>query len=195
MIIDLVCVTMGAIAFVYTLYTIGVAPTDWQRVTNITYWTTLLIVGSFDFWIAASPGKKILRLTVARHDGTPAPMSSRILRWAVMYAPFLLYVANDVSPNAAVAWIANLWLLGVLIGCLAASNDDKQAWHDQLAGTAIFRRRDIYPARESARGFEPIPPPLPPSASTLTVTSPPAALAPVMVEVAAPAAPATPPSD
>jgi uncharacterized RDD family membrane protein YckC len=163
--IDLVCVAISVIAIVYTLYWIGLVPQDWQRVANITYWIAMLVVASFDIWIAASPGKKILRLAVARHDGTHASTSSRVLRWAIMYAPFVLYIANDVSANNAVAWTANLWLVGVLIGCLAASNDDKQAWHDQLAGTAVFRRRDVYPAQPVARGFDPVPPPLPPSES------------------------------
>lgn len=38
--------------------------------------------------------------------------------------------------------------LFVVIGCLHASNDSKQAWHDQWSGTAVYRRQRIQP-----RGF------------------------------------------
>jgi hypothetical protein len=76
-----------------------------------------------------------------------------------MYGPFVLYVSNELSPNQAVAWLGGIWFAGVLIGCLASANDGKQAWHDQLAGTAVFRRREIYglDARPGS-GPEPLPP-------------------------------------
>ena len=139
-------------------------PDEWERRTNIAYWCTILLIGSFDIILAATPGKAILRIAVGRFDCTPAPVSARVLRFAVMYGPFVLYIANDLSPHPAVAWFGSFWLGGVLLGCLASANDGKQAWHDQLAGTAIFRRREIYirDARPGS-GFEPTPPPLPPS--------------------------------
>jgi uncharacterized RDD family membrane protein YckC len=165
-IIDLVCAIIIGVALPIAIDAMGLtlSPDGWERLETIAWCAAVMLVGSFDIWTAASPGKAILRLAVGRHDGTPAPASARVLRWAIMYGPFVLHIANQLSSNGVVYWMAGLWLAGVLIGCLAASNDDKQAWHDQLAGTAVFRWRDVYP-RSIARGFDAIPPPLPPGAS------------------------------
>ena len=51
----------------------------------------------------------------------------------------------------------------LIVGCLAAANDYRQAWHDELR-TAVFRRRDLYGTQSDA-AVDAIPPPLPVSCS------------------------------
>ena len=49
----------------------------------------------------------------------------------------LLYLRTDYVP---LSFLSSFTALLVLIGCLFASTDNRQAWHDRWAKTAVFRR-------------------------------------------------------
>lgn len=64
-------------------------------------------------------------------------------------------VVNAVAENTAIMWAHGVLQLVYLCGCLAALNDTRQAWHDQVAGTAIFWRDTITgPDPTPGRGFQ-----------------------------------------
>jgi uncharacterized RDD family membrane protein YckC len=46
----------------------------------------------------------------------------------------------------------------LLVGFLYALNDDKRAWHDEWAGTAVYRRRKLAPPPLPYGGYHPRPP-------------------------------------
>lgn len=151
--IDGVCVIVLVFSFAFAAELVGFNAT--QSLIDIAAWIAILLVGSFDIFCAATPGKAILRVAVGRFDCTPSPVAARLLRWTTLYGAFVLYVIHDLLPNPAVAWVGGIWFTAVLIGCLASLNDGRQAWHDQVAGTAIFRRRDIYgPDATPGTGFD-----------------------------------------
>ena len=63
-----------------------------------------------------------------------------ILRWSAkqfwLFA-MLLFILTSVPLFYVLSGFMSLI---VIIECLFASNDDKLAWHDQWAGTAVYRR-------------------------------------------------------
>ena len=115
---------------------------------------------SFEIWVAATPGKFALGLRISAQDCGPADRWTRVLRWSTKHFWLLaamLFALTEFGPLRLLAGFSSLIFA---IGCLFASNDDKLAWHDQWAHTAVCKRRREYQA------FEPImplaPPPLPP---------------------------------
>jgi hypothetical protein len=90
-------------------------------------------------------------------------------RWAIKQAPIffgalatLLFIVSDrggpgrFDPSVRdglfiFAWIdaavAVILLIFVIIGCLRVRLPSHQAFHDAIAGTAIYRRMDVLPGR------------------------------------------------
>ena len=150
----------------------------------------VLFITLADVAFAASPGKSMLGHVIRRPDGTPAPLRRLLLRWAIKCGPLLLlgvtallrkFVFLLFSPvtvqwvTSAAEAVAGIWILALLVGLLATLHPTRRAFHDWLAGTAVFAHEVIRPLPgENARGFEvtplPVlpapdlaaPPPLPP---------------------------------
>lgn len=125
----------------------------------------LLVIGwlSFEIFLAATPAKLILGLCIANANGTPAPRSMRFHRWITKTWCFWLGAVAALTMNEGVDLLGRISFGLLLVGCTGAANDYRQTWHDEIAHTAVFRRRDIYGPRATARGFDTIPPALPPS--------------------------------
>jgi uncharacterized RDD family membrane protein YckC len=99
-----------------------------------------LVLSSLDFFIRASLGKIILKLYIARADGTPADRWTLLLRWSTIQLPIIALLLYTVTDAPGFYLLYGFSSLIVFIGCLFAVNDSKQAWHDQWAKTAVFRR-------------------------------------------------------
>jgi uncharacterized RDD family membrane protein YckC len=91
----------------------------------------------------ASPGKWALGLQVGFPDGSRGTVLLYLRRFVIKYIRPLL---------GALAALTGLGLLGVLagpaglvisMGTLLLFADHRQALHDKLAGTAVFRRADL----------------------------------------------------
>ncbi|MGI8907368.1 MAG: RDD family protein [Candidatus Sumerlaeaceae bacterium] len=128
---------------------------------------------------SASPGKKIMGLTIAAADGSAASQEMLLKRYLIKMSPSLFMLA---------AAIFNIWLLHGLIQAIGGLlglglgfaslylilQPAKQAVWDQMANTAVFRSAEVvsgsfaqpYSAAESvpaaAAVSEPAPPPPPP---------------------------------
>ena len=120
---------------------------------------------SMETWLAATPGKLVLRLRVSNADCTPADFWRLFLRsstkWSWLVLSFL-FLLIEWPPLYALAGFISLI---VFIGCFFAANDDRLAWHDQWAHTAVCHVPRRYPAFEAVVVSPPLPPgPQPPSA-------------------------------
>src|SRR5205814_496662 len=101
----------------------------------------LFVFAAYTFtevFFAATPGKMILRLRIGSSDGTPADGWRLLLRWSTKQFALLFQMLFNLTGIPLFYLLGGFGGLVVLIGCLYASNDDKQAWHDQWAGTAVF---------------------------------------------------------
>jgi uncharacterized RDD family membrane protein YckC len=106
----------------------------------------------------ASPGKLVLGLRIARSDGEAADPWTLLLRWMTKYGLWLLLNLIWVwTDNSGFRLFAGLIPGIVALGCLRAASEDRIAWHDQWAGTAVFRKKDVLPAQSPTLAH--VPPP------------------------------------
>jgi len=130
----------------------------------------LLGYGLFEVIMAATPGKLIAGLVIASDDGLPAPRKALFKRWAIkqiavffacpmallwtMLSPYnnWLRVPDFVLPGILGLAIIDTILTGILLliimgGCFLALGPSRQSLHDKIAGTAVYRARDLHAAR------------------------------------------------
>jgi len=123
-----------------------------------------------DVFFAATPGRALLRMRIASETGRRATRRQLLTRWAVKYAPLTLMstwiayfavhvaVTNGRGLNGAVyAQYFVLPTIGVITlivgvgGLWIFKKPRRQALHDRVARTAVFRTRDI-----TTSSFEPV---------------------------------------
>lgn len=111
----------------------------------------LLALFGFEVVAAASVGKFLLRLRIANSDASEPTIAALLNRWTAKWSFIFVAIIYDVAPNTLLMWLANVMFAIVAIGCFAAAGESKMAWHDQWAGTAVYR---ITKAPHRGRGFE-----------------------------------------
>lgn len=83
----------------------------------------------------ASPGKRVMGLQVAREDGSRGDMQLYLLRWALKNSGNLLtFVLPGISSIASMVFF---------FGSFAALGDKKQALHDMIVKSAVYKKADI----------------------------------------------------
>ncbi len=138
-----------------------------MSVLQLLYWATEI------FW-AASPGKRILGLKIANEDATPATQEKLIMRWAIKQSPAILGLFVFILPGIIGGLFSFLVMgvsLAIFIGCFLTLGQQRQALHDMLAHTAVYKLAPQYqgfPVAPGAAGFPvtpqpgaPMPPPPP----------------------------------
>jgi uncharacterized RDD family membrane protein YckC len=132
-----------------------------ERIDSAILYALVIVWWMCEIFFAATPGKLICGLRVALANGTPASSADLFNRWITKTWCFWLACAAVLlaHPGLTIFSSISFWLLAV--GCLGAANDYRQTWHDEIAHTAVFRRRDIYGDPSPARGFDALPPPIP----------------------------------
>ena len=83
----------------------------------------------------ASPGKRVMGLQVAQEDGSAGDTKLYLLRWALKNSGSLLQFVLPV--------ISSLVSLVFFFGCFAALGDKRQALHDIIGKTAVYKKSDI----------------------------------------------------
>lgn len=103
---------------------------------------TLVLVGILglaytliEAFTGASPGKRVMGLQVAREDGSKGDVQLYLVRWALKNSGNLLQFVLPL--------ISTLASLVFFFGCFAALGDKKQALHDIIAKTAVYKKADI----------------------------------------------------
>ena len=128
-----------------------------------------LAYASCDVFFAASAGKAALKLRIADATGRRATRRQLVARFAIKYAWLLVFAAwvayfavsvavtdgrgINAASRMAVPMLTLIGLLGLIVGVggLWAFKPSRQALHDRLTGTAVFRRDDVTTA-----SFEPV---------------------------------------
>lgn len=83
----------------------------------------------------ASPGKRVMGMQIAKADGTAGDTSLYLLRWALKNSGSIL---NYILPI-----IASLVSTVFFFGCFAALGEKRQALHDIIAKSAVYKKADI----------------------------------------------------
>ena len=108
-------------------------------VSPIIYW-------SIEAFTGTSPGKRILKLRIGREDGAIAEPSVIAMRTAIKSSDKILKliavipVADIIARGVTSA--SSLVGFVIVIGCCIALSAKKQALHDMITRTAVFRTND-----------------------------------------------------
>jgi hypothetical protein len=85
-------------------------------------------------------GKLLLGIRVKNEDGTEGNTSLYLKRWAIKNINTLCGIAALVTGISFLSSIGGLCGLIIFIGCFFALGEKRQALHDTLAKTAVFRK-------------------------------------------------------
>ena len=92
----------------------------------------------------ASPGKWVLGLQVGHSDGRRGNVILFLTRFAVKFIRPVMGALAAVTGLSLLGWLAGPAGLVVSLGTLLLLAPHKQALHDKLAVTAVFRRSDLH---------------------------------------------------
>ncbi|MBM2815911.1 MAG: hypothetical protein HW421_2673 [Ignavibacteria bacterium] len=104
---------------------------------------TFLILMIPEILLAGSIGKFILKLRIASANRTPAGYYKLIIRFLAKHAWFLVLAPAYFVKAEFLSWLFIILFLSTIVGCFYALSPKAQAFHDMLAGTAVFRTRDL----------------------------------------------------
>ena len=102
-----------------------------------------LLYSSLEMIVAATPGKMLLGLRIARMDGEVAPASMLLMRWSTKQFPYILLIFQLITFSPFLRAFANLMNLILWIGCLQMLNEDRRSWLDLWAHTAVIREKKL----------------------------------------------------
>jgi len=88
-------------------------------------------------------GKLILGIKVANQDGTTAPVGTLMTRWAVKSSGNILTLLGTILGVSILGSIGGIVGLIIFVGCFMVLGAKKQAIHDMVAKTAVFKKSDI----------------------------------------------------
>lgn len=91
-------------------------------------------------------GKMILKLKVGNQDGTEAPKSALAIRYALKVAPSLFAFLGLITLTGFLGTLGQILGLAFLVGCFFVLGEKRQAFHDLLSKTAVFKKAELLPA-------------------------------------------------
>ena len=90
-----------------------------------------------------SPGKMVLKIKNANADGTAASTGTLVMRALLKYGSTVFTILAGVAGVAVLATVGQVWGLVIFIGCFFVLGAKRQAIHDLIAKTAVFKKSDI----------------------------------------------------
>lgn len=104
---------------------------------------TMVLVGVFypliEGFTGWSPAKRLLGLEIGTADGEVAPLQTLLTRYAVKNASMLVGFIGIITGISILGTAGSLLAVVVTVGCLMALMAPRQALHDRIAGTAVFK--------------------------------------------------------
>jgi uncharacterized RDD family membrane protein YckC len=91
-----------------------------------------------EIFFSASPGKMILGLRIGASNGIDADRWRLFSRWSTKHSGMICFLLFSISGFGFLHFLSGCLNCIMGLGCFFAANDDKQAWHDQWCGTAVF---------------------------------------------------------
>ena len=111
-----------------------------------------VVYTTFEIFTAGTPGKLMLGLRIRDETGNAAHAARLTRRWLIKNGGTVVSVAGVALGMNIVERTGDLIGLLIVVGFLFTLRESRQAWYDEWAGTAVYRRKDL----ESPRGFQPL---------------------------------------
>jgi uncharacterized RDD family membrane protein YckC len=103
-----------------------------------------LLYFSLEIIVGASLGKLIVGIQVANQDGKPAKLTQLIIRYLLKYSVvFVMILTTIFYQSTILSVLQNLLSLALIVGCFFTLSQNKMAFQDMLAKTAVFKKNDI----------------------------------------------------
>ena len=118
-----------------------------------------VLYGLIEAVTGASPGKMILGLQIGNDDGTIAAISTLFTRYAAKNISMLLSFLSLITGIQMIYSVGTIAGFIIFIGFFMVLGAKRQAIHDMVANTAVFRKHELtdsnFPVAEQAEsGFE-----------------------------------------
>ena len=94
---------------------------------------------SLEVFRAATPGKMLLKLQIRAEDGSEADQTTLIARFALKNAGALFNILAAITTLSLFATLGGVAGLVIGVGCFLTLTAAKQALHDKMAKTAVFK--------------------------------------------------------
>jgi uncharacterized RDD family membrane protein YckC len=103
----------------------------------------LFIIMLIEAFAGTTPGKMMLGLKNADQDGTAGGVGVFVGRAAIKYIHMLFYIISGILGVSILTTVGSILGLVVFIGCFFVLGQNRQAFHDMIAKTAVFRKNEI----------------------------------------------------
>jgi uncharacterized RDD family membrane protein YckC len=108
-----------------------------------------------EIFMAGTPGKQILGIIIADERGVRASTQQLATRWVVKHSGDLIRMVGTLTGIAIIVSLGGLVGLVIVVGCFFVLGQKRQAFHDNAAKTAVFKKALI---TSGAQGFPVMPP-------------------------------------
>jgi uncharacterized RDD family membrane protein YckC len=88
-------------------------------------------------------GKLLLGIRVANADGTQAPVSTLLARWALKNVNFVATVVAVLTGMEFIRVLGNAGGLVIFVGCFLVLGMSRQALHDRIVHTAVYPKNMV----------------------------------------------------
>lgn len=96
-----------------------------------------------EIFFAASPGKMMLKLRIAKTDGTEALRLALLGRYAIKHCAKIFTILAYIGLASLFNTLSSLCGFIVFVGCFFAAGDAHQALHDKICNTAVFKQSAV----------------------------------------------------
>ena len=120
------------------------------RVTSfITSWSLLYML--IEGFTGASPGKMLFGLKIGTETGQIADSKSYFYRYLLKNSASLLGVFGKTTGVLLFTNVGNLMGMVIFFGCFMTILPHKQAIHDMVVKTAVYRKKDLENNQDTAQ--------------------------------------------
>jgi uncharacterized RDD family membrane protein YckC len=102
-------------------------------------WGAGLLYMLTDVVAAATPGKMLMRLKIRREDSQKARIGNLLTRYLLKCSFFLIVLPFGIIENTVLSILFLSIGLMVFVGYFLILGDERQALHDRLSHTSVFR--------------------------------------------------------
>lgn len=113
---------------------------DMSKFMNPVQVIIALLYTSMEFLLGATPGKMILKMKIKGASGKNASLSVLLIRWIIKQSAYILSLLFILLNIQILLVLQSLAGLVVFIGCFFVLGKNKQAFHDMLAKTAVYKK-------------------------------------------------------
>jgi uncharacterized RDD family membrane protein YckC len=107
----------------------------------IAHFSTLYMI--IEAFLGATPGKMLMGIKIGTQDGKTGDIWLYFPRFALKNGSVLLELAGRITGIGLISSIAGLLGMAVFFGCFFVLGEKRQALHDTIARTAVFRKNEL----------------------------------------------------